>query len=56
MWGQKLFNMGMFVNRNWEKIVKEFDFKIEAEERKKNGKIYIYVLRNEKEGKDPIAE
>jgi len=48
--GQKLYNSGVFTNRNWEKIIKEFDFEIEHAERKKNGKLYIYVLKNKKNG------
>ena len=40
--------MGLFTNRNWEKLVKELDFKVEFFERKKNGKLFIQVLRNVK--------
>lgn len=41
--------MGVFTNRNWEKILKDFDFEVKFSERKKNGKLYIYVLRNKKD-------
>lgn len=37
---------GYFSNRNWDKLVKSFDFQVVHEERKKNGKIYIYILKN----------
>lgn len=30
-------------------MIKEFDFEIVHEERKKNGKLYIYVLKNKKD-------
>ena len=50
-WGENLIRGGYFSNRNWEKLVKAFDFEVEHEERKKNGKLYIYVLRNRKEGR-----
>lgn len=45
--------MGVYVNRNWEKLVKEAGFTVEHLERKKNGKIYIHVLRNNKGGPQP---
>jgi hypothetical protein len=47
-WGYNLMRGGYFSNRNWEKLLKEFDFEIEHQERKKNGRLYIFVLRNKK--------
>jgi hypothetical protein len=47
---------GYFSNRNWEKLVQQFDFEIEHSERKKNGKLYIFVLRNKKDSKqEPVG-
>ena len=47
-WGVNLYEKGYFSNRNWEKMVKETGLEIESFERKKNGKIYIYILKNNK--------
>lgn len=49
MSAKNLCNMAMFTNRNWEKLVKSMDFQIVHEERKKNGKLYIYILKNKKD-------
>lgn len=49
MSGKHLISTGAFTNRNWEKLVKEFDFEIKKMERKKNGQLYIFVLRNKKD-------
>ena len=46
--GMNLYSRGMFNNRNWEKIIKDTKLEIESCERKKNGRIYIYVLKNNK--------
>jgi hypothetical protein len=47
-WGYNLIKGGYFSNRNWEKLIKEFDFEIEHQERKKNGRLYIFILKNKK--------
>ncbi|EAR90597.1 ubiquinone/menaquinone biosynthesis methyltransferase family protein (macronuclear) [Tetrahymena thermophila SB210] len=41
-------NYGFFPNRNWEEFIKEEDFEILKKERKINGTVYMYVLRNKK--------
>jgi hypothetical protein len=41
-------NNGYFPNRNWEDYIKEEDFEIEKYERKINGTIYFYILKNSK--------
>jgi hypothetical protein len=51
-WGYNLMRGGYFSNRNWEKLLSVFDFKVEHQERKKNGKLYIFVLNNPKTGKE----
>lgn len=50
MWGYNLMYGGYFSNRNWDKLVREFDFQIVHHERKKNGKLYIQILKNIKDG------
>ena len=39
---------GYFSNRNWEKLIEQFDFEVLHKERKRTGKIYIFVLENKK--------
>lgn len=46
--GWVLLNMGYFSNRNWEDIVEKEGFEIVEKERKINGTIYFYVLKNNK--------
>ena len=55
-WGYNLMRGGYFSNRNWQKLVQQFDFEIEHEERKKNGKLYIFVLRNKKQEEQPSRQ
>jgi len=47
-YGYNLMKGGYFCNRNWEKLIQQFDFEVEHYQRKKNGKLYIFVLRNSK--------
>ena len=51
-WGVNLYQKGLFSNRNWDKIVKDTGLEIESSERKKNGKIQVYVLKNNKAEKE----
>jgi len=39
---------GYFPNREWDSLIKESDFEVIKSERKMNGTIYIYILRNSK--------
>lgn len=43
-----LKELGYIPNRDWSKYITEDKFTIESLERKINGTIYIYVLRNDK--------
>ena len=43
-----LKELGYIPNRDWTKIITEDKFSIESFERKMNGTIYLYVLRNDK--------
>jgi hypothetical protein len=47
-WGYNLLKGGYFSNRNWEKLIEQFDFEVVHKERKRSGKIYILVLENRK--------
>lgn len=42
-------NYGFFPNRHWDEYIKPEDFEILKKERKINGTVYMYVLRNKKE-------
>jgi methyltransferase OMS1 len=39
---------GYFPNRQWEEYVREEDFEILKRERKMNGTVYLYILKNSK--------
>lgn len=39
---------GYFPNRKWEEIITDQDFEIKVFERKLNGSIYFYILKNSK--------
>jgi methyltransferase OMS1 len=41
-------NYGYFPNRRWDDVIKEEDFEIVKKERKMNGSIYFYILKNKK--------
>ena len=41
-------NYGYYPNRKWEDFISEEDFEIEKCERKLNGTIYFYILKNKK--------
>lgn len=43
-----LTKYGYIPNREWEPLIKNMDFEIERFERKMNGSIYFYVLKNVK--------
>jgi len=42
-------NYGFFPNRKWDEFINDKDFEILKQERKINGTVYMYVLRNKKE-------
>ncbi|KAM3144350.1 hypothetical protein pb186bvf_003514 [Paramecium bursaria] len=42
-----LNKMGYFPNRDWDKIIKNFNMKIIFEERKVNGSIYCYIIEKQ---------
>eukprot|EP01017_Pseudomicrothorax_dubius_P033519 TRINITY_DN4499_c0_g4_i1.p1 TRINITY_DN4499_c0_g4~~TRINITY_DN4499_c0_g4_i1.p1 ORF type:complete len:209 (-),score=46.55 TRINITY_DN4499_c0_g4_i1:51-677(-) len=41
--------LGYFPNRRWDEIIKAQQFTIERSERKMNGTLYFYILRNDKQ-------
>ena len=45
-----LGKFGKFNTRQWDRIIKNFDFEILEEKRFLNGSVYYYVLRNLKQG------
>lgn len=43
-----IFHYGYFENRPWEEIIQKSGLEVELKERKVNGTIYFYVLKNMK--------
>ena len=43
-----LSERGYFINRDWTKYILEKDWTFEKYERKMNGTIYFYILKNDK--------
>ena len=46
-----LSERGYFINRDWTKYILEKDWTFEKYERKMNGTIYFYILKNDKKWK-----
>lgn len=43
-----LKNYGYFMNKDWESLINKMNFDIEKAERKFNGTVYMYIIKNNK--------